>query len=50
MKRGLYEIVTRRRTPEEGLDSVAIEIQQILGTKARLRYPVKTANKDQSLK
>lgn len=50
MKRGLYEIVTRRRSPEEGLDSVAIEIQQILGTKARLRYPVKTANKDQSLK
>jgi multiple sugar transport system substrate-binding protein len=40
MQRGLYEIVTRKRTPREGLDMLALEIQKILGTKARLRYPV----------
>ncbi len=40
MQRGLFEIVTRRRTPREGLDMLAVEIQKLLGTKARLRYPV----------
>ena len=45
MKRDLYGIVTRKQSPEEGLDAMAIEIQQILGAKARLRYPVKAASK-----
>jgi multiple sugar transport system substrate-binding protein len=40
MQRALSEIVTRKRAPKGGLDMAALEIQNILGTKARLRYPV----------
>lgn len=46
MKRDIYGIVTRKRSPEEGLDAMAVEIQQILGAKARLRYPAKAASKN----
>jgi len=40
MQKGLSEIVTRKRSPREGLDILALEVQRILGGKARLRYPV----------
>jgi len=40
MQRTLSEIVTRKRAPKEGLDIMALEIQDILGTRGRLRYPV----------
>jgi multiple sugar transport system substrate-binding protein len=39
MTQGLSEIVTKKRTPKEGLDLMATEIQRILGTKAKMRYP-----------
>ncbi|MGH9432492.1 MAG: ABC transporter substrate-binding protein [Terriglobia bacterium] len=42
MERGLRAIVTRKCSPQQGLDAMAVEIQKILGAKARLRYPVKT--------
>ena len=35
------EIVTRKRSPEEGLDAMAVEVQRILGGKAHLLYPVR---------
>jgi multiple sugar transport system substrate-binding protein len=41
MQRGLSEILTRKRSPKEGLDMLATEIQRILGQKSKLRYPVK---------
>jgi multiple sugar transport system substrate-binding protein len=40
MQRGLSEIVTRKRTPREGLDAMAIEVQRILGSKAKMRFRV----------
>lgn len=42
MERGLRAIVTRKCSPQQGLDAMAVEIHKILGAKARLRYPVKT--------
>jgi multiple sugar transport system substrate-binding protein len=41
VQRALSEIVTRKRAPKDGLDTAALEIQNILGTKTRLRYPIK---------
>lgn len=41
MQRDLSTIVTGKQTPQDGLDSMATEIQKVLGTKAKMRYPVK---------
>ncbi|HEY0313196.1 MAG TPA: sugar ABC transporter substrate-binding protein [Allosphingosinicella sp.] len=41
MQRGLSQIVTRRTSPEHGLDAIAIQIGQVLRGKAKLRYPPK---------
>ncbi|MGA8438095.1 MAG: extracellular solute-binding protein [Candidatus Sulfotelmatobacter sp.] len=38
----LAEIVSGKKTPQAGLDDLALDLQKILGAKARLRYPVKT--------
>lgn len=40
MQRRLSEIVTRKKSPQEGLNDMALEIQRILGSKAKLRFPV----------
>jgi multiple sugar transport system substrate-binding protein len=37
----LSDIVSGRTSPQSGLDALALDLQQILGAKARLRYPVK---------
>jgi len=37
----LAEIVSGRCSPQTGLDNLALDLQGILGDKARLRYPVK---------
>jgi multiple sugar transport system substrate-binding protein len=39
MQRNLSQIVTRRVTPRQGLDAMAVQIQQALHGKAKLRYP-----------
>jgi ABC-type glycerol-3-phosphate transport system substrate-binding protein len=36
----LSEIVTGKETAKAGLDQLAVDLQQILGDKAKLRYPV----------
>jgi PAS domain S-box-containing protein len=41
MQQKLSEIVTKKRTPQEGLDSMAVELQRILGDKCKLRYQPK---------
>jgi multiple sugar transport system substrate-binding protein len=41
MENALSEIVNRRSSPQAGLDSLALELQRILGNKVGLRYPVK---------
>ena len=43
VERHLSQIVSRRTSPQSGLDELALDLQQILGAKARLRYPVKAA-------
>ena len=43
MVRRLAEIVSGKATPQAGLDRLALDLQGILGDRARLRYPVKTA-------
>ena len=43
MVRHLSDIVNRRDSAQAGLDSLALELQRILGNKARLRYPTKAA-------
>ena len=40
MERRLFEIVSGRATPRNGLDALAVDLQNILGAKARLRFPV----------
>jgi multiple sugar transport system substrate-binding protein len=40
MKRRLSEIVNGRSSPQAGLDNLALDLQSILGDRARLRYPV----------
>jgi multiple sugar transport system substrate-binding protein len=40
-ERRLAEIVSGRCSPQTGLDNLALDLQGILGDKARLRYPVK---------
>jgi multiple sugar transport system substrate-binding protein len=39
-ERRLSEIVTGKESPQSGLDKLALDLQQILGSKAKLRYPV----------
>ncbi|MGC2398399.1 MAG: extracellular solute-binding protein [Acidobacteriaceae bacterium] len=39
-ERRLSEIVTGKETAKAGLDRLALDLQQILGSKAKLRYPV----------
>ena len=39
MQRNLSQIVTKRVTPKQGLDAMAVQIHQLLGDKAKLRYP-----------
>jgi ABC-type glycerol-3-phosphate transport system substrate-binding protein len=41
MERHLSDIVNGRNSPQAGLDSLALELQRLLGNKARLRYPIK---------
>jgi multiple sugar transport system substrate-binding protein len=40
-ERRLSEIVSGRSSAQTGLDNLALDLQHILGDKARLRYPVK---------
>lgn len=42
MVRRLSQIVRGEKTPQEGLDLVALDLQSILGKQARLRFPVQT--------
>ena len=39
-ERRLSDIVTGKESPQTGLDKLALDLQQILGNKAKLRYPV----------
>jgi multiple sugar transport system substrate-binding protein len=43
MEHHLSDIVSGRSSSQAGLDSLALDLQRILGNKSRLRYPVKTA-------
>jgi multiple sugar transport system substrate-binding protein len=43
-ERRLSEIVTGKESPQSGLDKLALDFQQILGSKARMRYPVHGAS------
>jgi multiple sugar transport system substrate-binding protein len=38
--RRLSDIVTEKESPQSGLDKLALDFQQLLGSKARMRYPV----------
>jgi multiple sugar transport system substrate-binding protein len=40
-ERRLSEIVTRKESPQSGLDKLALDLKNILGSKAKLRYPVR---------
>ncbi len=42
-ERRLAEIVSGKESPQSGLDKLALDLQQILGSKAKLRYPVHAA-------
>ena len=42
MERRVFEIVSRKFSAQAGLDSLALDLQHILGDKVQLRYPVKT--------
>src|ERR1700737_2672521 len=42
MERHLSEIVSGKISPRAGLDQLTLELEHILGGKARLRYPVKS--------
>jgi multiple sugar transport system substrate-binding protein len=37
----LSDIVTGKESPQSGLDKLALDLQKILGSKGRLRYPVR---------
>lgn len=39
----LYEIVSGKTSAQQGLDALALDLQHILGGKARLRYPAKAS-------
>jgi multiple sugar transport system substrate-binding protein len=39
-ERRLSEIVTGKESPQSGLDKLALDLQNILGSKGKLRYPV----------
>jgi multiple sugar transport system substrate-binding protein len=39
----LAEIASGKKTPQAGLNNLALDLQKILGSKARLRYSVQTA-------
>jgi ABC-type glycerol-3-phosphate transport system substrate-binding protein len=39
-ERRLSEIVTGKESPQSGLDKLALDLKNILGSKAKLRYPV----------
>jgi hypothetical protein len=41
MERHLSDIVNGRNSPQAGLDSLALELQRLLGNKAQHRYAVK---------
>jgi multiple sugar transport system substrate-binding protein len=41
-ERRLSEIVSGKESPQAGLDKLALDLEQILGGKAKLRYPVHT--------
>ena len=43
MERRVFEVVSGKSSAQAGLDSLALDLQRILGNKARLRYPVKTS-------
>jgi multiple sugar transport system substrate-binding protein len=43
MERHVSEIVSGKTSPQAGLDSLALELQTILGSRSRLRYPVKAS-------
>jgi multiple sugar transport system substrate-binding protein len=45
MQQKLSEIVTKKRTPQEGLDAAGVEIQRILGDKAKMRFQPKETPK-----
>jgi multiple sugar transport system substrate-binding protein len=42
-ERRLSEIVTGKESPQSGLDKLALDLQNILGGKVKLRYPVHAA-------
>jgi hypothetical protein len=42
MERRVAEIVAGRFSPQTGLDTLAVDLQRILGKKARLRYSVRS--------
>jgi len=42
MERRVFEIVSGKSSAQAGLDSLALDLQHILGDKAQLRYPVRT--------
>jgi len=44
MERHVSEIVGSRVSAQAGLDSLAVDLQHILGGKCQLRYPVKTGS------
>ena len=39
-ERRLSEIVTGKESPQSGLDKLALDLKNILGSKVKLRYPV----------
>jgi multiple sugar transport system substrate-binding protein len=43
-ERRLSEIVTGKESPQSGLDKLALDLQNILGSKGKLRYPVHAAS------
>jgi multiple sugar transport system substrate-binding protein len=43
-ERRLSEIVTGKESPQSGLDKLAFDLKNILGSKAKLRYPVHGAS------
>jgi multiple sugar transport system substrate-binding protein len=43
MEHRVSDIVSGKTSPQTGLDNLALDLQRILGGKAQLRYPVKTA-------
>jgi multiple sugar transport system substrate-binding protein len=43
-ERRLSEIVTGKESPRSGLDKLALDLKNILGSKGKLRYPVHAAS------